>query len=275
MGIPKGFYGAILGRSEVGPVNKPVLIKRPGQVVVSFGGALKSKFLGICTLGFLENKGPGCYAVNVAEESPGGYEEALKALRKIDDIAYVAVPGERRAEIHDIIVDDCEELGTRVAILDVPLDYSDRFKKKPAGVAGEAVQGQEVAQVQGAEAEQSEQLPELVPRVSNFSVYYYPWLTIWDYRRGYLDVPPSGHVMALYARNAARLKMLRPDVTGAIVGTKGLQRVLTKEERDALSALGIKFLSFNKEENQIGIFEAQEQAKAEAQAGGVESPRQQ
>ncbi len=264
--LPKGFQGAILGRSEFGPVNKPILITRPGQVVVNFGGPLKSKYLGVCTLGFLENKGSGCYAVNVAEESPGGYQEALKALRSIDDVAFVAAPGATLAEIQDIIIDDCEEHGARLAILDLPLDYSDKFKKKPVseGPESAAVPEQDTSQEQEAEAEQ---VPEFVPRASDFGVYYYPWLTTWDYRRGYFDIPPSGHVMALYARNAARLKTLKPEVTGAIVGTKGLQRVLSPEERNALSALGVKFLSFNKAENQIGIFE-QAATEVEAQAGG-------
>ncbi|MFQ5815552.1 MAG: hypothetical protein ACE5G7_03550, partial [Candidatus Hydrothermarchaeaceae archaeon] len=253
--VPTGYMGAVIGRSDIGPVNKPIFVKREGQLIVNFGGPLKSGYLGHAVLGYLENRGPGCYVVNVEEESVVGYEAALKALDKMGDIAFIIAPGQIDKEIQEAIVAHCEEKGDRIAILDVPIELM-KEEEEPeemdeeqsdleADVESVALEeeGKEVEE-SGEGSEEIETEEEWTPMESEHCLYYYPWVTIWDYKLGYADVPPSGHVLAHYVRTARRQKIARPEVHGEITGTKGLEHKPSDEEIESLTSMGVEYLDY-------------------------------
>lgn len=103
----------------------------------------------------------------------------LAAIADIDEVALIAVPDEHNAtignnaagEITNALVDQCETLRDRFAILSVP-----------------AGQGQ----VQNI----------LKARDTSYAAEYFPWIRVSDSRRQLTElVPPVGHVAGIYARS--------------------------------------------------------------------------
>lgn len=270
--VPTIYFGAVIGKSEIGPVNKPIFVKREGQLITNFGGPVKSGYLGHAVLGYLDNKGFGCYVVNVEEETVEGYKAALKTIDSIDGLSFIVAPGQIDQEIQEAIVAHCRDRGDRIAILDTPMELMkeeeepDEMAEEQSDLeAGEESKelGEEVEESVG-ESEEIEAEEEWRPRESERCLYYYPWVTVWDFKLGYVDVPPSGHVLAHYVRNARRQKTAKPEVYCEITGTKGLEHKPSEEEIESLTSMGIRHLDYISEAPPlIGIPEPQPEKESE------------
>lgn len=197
------YDAAFIGRSELGPVNKPEALQRWGQFLVKFGGFIKSGYLAHSVNGFFENMGTKCYVVNLKEETDEGYLEALKALEGLD-IAFLAAPGCTSQTVHTAIARFCEDKNC-IGILDLPLETGKK------GIA---------------------ELERLVN--SERCLYYYPWIYVWDFKRGEDYVPPSGHMAGVHSYSARRQK--NPEV---VLKIKGLRYVFTAEDEELLASKGI------------------------------------
>lgn len=205
------YAGVILGNCEVGELNKPQLITRWGQFVVKFGGFNKSQYFSHGVYGFLENGGNKCYAVRVSD-----YKSAIKILDGINDIAFVAAPGNTDVEFQETLVRYCENRKDRFAILDLPEELGER------GIQG---------------------IENIV--TSEYCAYHYPWLYVKDYYAGELYVPPSGHVAGLYVVSAQKQKTLKPAITDPVKDALSVKYRFSTEEHYALSLKGIKCIGFN------------------------------
>ena len=101
----------------------------------------------------------------------------LAGLELIDEIAILAAPDEVNGNIPNAdqittdLVNQCERLRDRFAVLSVPLGSGDVQNVHP-------------------------------PRDSSYGAVYYPWIRIFDARlQDTILVPPTGHVMGIYARS--------------------------------------------------------------------------
>lgn len=210
------YAGVILGNSEVGPLNKPQLVMRWGQFVVKFGGFNKSRYFSHAVYGFLENGGGRCYAVRVSD-----YKSAIRLLDEINDIAFIAAPGNMEPDFQEALVKYCENRKDRFAILDLPDDahlLSDR------GIQG---------------------IENIIN--SEYCAYHFPWLYVKDYYAGELYIPPSGHLAGLYTACAQKQKTLKPNITTTDIIREALsvKYRFSTEERYAFSQKGIKCIGFN------------------------------
>ena len=157
----------------------------------------------------------------------------LAGLSRIDEVTMVAAPdlvtlhrsGAMSATdvevVRTAIVDACDALGDRMAILDPPFSATD---------GGGSMNPQQAAVWVGG-------LPG-----SKFLSVYYPWVLVHDpVTRQVVSVPPSGHVAGVWARNDAQFGVGHAPV-GRLRGTVGLERVLNDAEQGVLNPLGLNCL---------------------------------
>ena len=88
-----------------------------------------STHLANAVYGFVQNGGGRCYVVNVGEGKPisggGKQRTGLDVLEQVDEVAIVAAPGFSDAASYDALLEHCERLEDRVAILDAPAQVTD------------------------------------------------------------------------------------------------------------------------------------------------------
>ena len=206
-----------LGESMMGPNNQAVLVTNWSQYVKTFGDFTQSTHLAHAIYGFFNNGGSRCFVVNVGapasleigdaaptgatpapaadgkkddkaaaaaapkkapdrdalyigKDNGPGQRSGLKCFDEIDEISLVAAPGCISPAVQDALLSHCEQRKDRFAILDSP----------------EAINGG------------VDKLSR--PRDSKYGAYYFPWIQVYDPERGNVFVPPSGHVLGVYAR---------------------------------------------------------------------------
>jgi phage tail sheath protein FI len=238
-----------LGESMMGPLNQAVLITNWTQFVKTYGDFTQSTFLAHAVYGFFNNGGSRCYVVNVgapadldltpadkvaAAEKAGapataapadkkvdndaryigkdngpGARTGLKCFEEIDEISLVAAPGVTSPAVQDALLTHCEVRKDRFAVLDSP----------------EAVQGG------------VDKLPR--PRDSKYGGYYFPWIQVYDPERGNVFVPPSGHVLGVYARTDNERGVHKAPANEIVRGALGLRYQISRGEQDILNPRGI------------------------------------
>jgi phage tail sheath protein FI len=138
----------------------------------------------------------------------------LFTLMNVDEISIVACPGRTSAEMQGAVIDHCETMLYRFAVLDSPPPPHDAMADVLA---------------------QRQQFD------TKYAAIYYPWLTIDDpYPRNLNNVapfaiPPSGHVMGIYARVDNDKGVHKAPANEVINGITGLQRTLYKPQQDILN----------------------------------------
>ena len=133
------------------PLNTPVPVTSFDQFKNNFGDfQAGNKLLAHAMFGFFQNGGARCHVMRVADlTNAGDITAALKEFEAIDEIAMVAVPGALTADVQKALIDHCELLGDRFAILD-----------------GQRTTTITVAAIQGTVAD------------SNYAALYFPWVQV-------------------------------------------------------------------------------------------------
>jgi len=246
-----------LGESMMGPLNQSVLITNWTQFVKTYGDFTQSTFLAHAVYGFFNNGGSRCFVVNVGaptsldlNEAKGkltgevpGFEKAdqgkkdvvtgptkgpesqdsryigkdngpgartgLKCFEEIDEISLVCAPGMISPAIQDAMLTHCEVRKDRFAVLDSP-------ERCEGGVDKMAR-----------------------PRDSKYGGYYFPWIQVYDPERGNVYVPPSGHVLGVYARTDNERGVHKAPANEIVRGALGLKYHISKGEQDILNPRGI------------------------------------
>ena len=254
-----------LGESMMGPVNQSVLVTNWTQFVKTFGDFTQSTFLAHAVYGFFNNGGSRCYVVNVgapanldltpvdkaaaadkaallaaqqgkslAEQTAAaaggstpstpkvdndaryigrdngpGARTGLKCFEEIDEISLVAAPGVISPAVQDALLTHCEVRKDRFAVLDSP----------------ETVQGG------------VDRLAR--PRDSKYGAYYFPWIQVYDPERGNVFIPPSGHVLGVYARTDNERGVHKAPANEIVRGALGLRYQVSRGEQDILNPRGI------------------------------------
>lgn len=167
-----------------------------------------------------------------AYEGTGGDPDSrvktgLVAFEDIDDISIVAAPGSSfgyengyRADastIFNLLIGHCTRMRYRIAVLD----------------AGDR---QTVGEVRALRAALD----------STYGALYYPWITILDpVTQQEINVPPSGSVCGIYARNDINRGVYKAPANEVVETAIGLETLLNKSQQDVLNPLGVNcFRSF-------------------------------
>jgi Bacteriophage tail sheath protein len=150
----------------------------------------------------------------VGTDGGSGHRTGIQALEDIDEIAICAVPGLWSGTVLSTLIEHCESLKDRFAVLDPPDPLS----------------------IQGIEDFRSNY-------DTKYAALYYPWLVVLDpVTNADLRVPPSGHMAGIYAGvDAARGVHKAPAnvVIGGIKVPGGIAQDVNKREQDLLNPEGI------------------------------------
>jgi phage tail sheath protein FI len=138
----------------------------------------------------------------------------LYSLQNIEEISLVAVPGQTRPAVQQGVIDHCELLRYRFAVLDAVPEPADTL-----------------SDVQN----QRQQFD------TKYAAMYHPWLSIPDpfpaipaQVQDY-PVPPAGHMLGVYARTDVDRGVHKAPANEVVRGITGLRRRLNKGEQDILN----------------------------------------
>lgn len=135
----------------------------------------------------------------------------IMALANIDDISIIAVPGITSLGVQNVLIDQCEKLKDRVAVLDSP------FGKDVAGIL-----------------EHRGQLS------SKYAALYYPWIKTADpLEKINFFIPPSGSIAGIYARTDVERGVHKAPANEKIRGSLDVDFKVGKGEQDILNPKGI------------------------------------
>jgi len=159
-----------------------------------------------------------------APPGTGDYQAALNLLLALEDISIVAAPGASAfpaplpAAVNQLLIGHAEARRSyRIAVLDTP----------------------PVLEIDGVRDVKS-----LLD--SKYAALYYPWVRIADPlaggdpgRASQIDLPPSGFVCGIYARNDIQRGVHKAPANETVTGAIGLQRDVRFGEQEVLNPLGV------------------------------------
>ena len=173
-GVPL-FLGLTQEQPLAAPPPEPKLLTLWTQFGQYFEQSLPNSFLARAVRGFFENGGRFCYVLPLRVNELAELQAALQAVEVLDRIDLICAPNavqnplEVAVEMQAAILEHCDKMGDRFAILDVLSEHD--F---------------------AAIADQKRRL------VGDSGALYAPWLKLED-APGY--IPPCGHIAGVYARN--------------------------------------------------------------------------
>ncbi|MYS85056.1 phage tail sheath subtilisin-like domain-containing protein [Embleya scabrispora] len=148
----------------------------------------------------------------------GRIDEHLKLLRPIDEISLVLAPGCTDIGAQRAIVEHCESLYDRFAILD-------------------SAPGIDVVTVKAQRAQLTGALDK------GFAALYYPWIQLRDPAKVAVVLqPPSGHIAGIYAHTDATRGVHKAPANVGIAGALGLERRLGDADQGLLNPDGVNAL---------------------------------
>lgn len=150
----------------------------------------------------------------------------IQSLANIDEISIIAAPGQTGIDVQNALIVHAEQMRYRFAVLD-------------------SREGDGLRDVQ-----RHRSLYD-----TTRGAYYYPWLQISDRfvgRGAVLNIPPSGHIIGVYARTDTSRGVWKAPANEMIQGIRGLQVNLTRGEQDILNPRHIN-CQRNFQDNNRGI----------------------
>ncbi len=134
-----------------------------------------------------------------------GQKKGLTGFAEIDDISIIYSPNALGLNIHSTLIDHCENLKNRFAIIDSKVSAQ---PEKPAD--------------------------------SKYAAFYYPWINIVDPVSGsLLLVPPGGHIAGVYARTDTERGVHKAPANETVKGADSTQFIISKAAQDLLNPKGV------------------------------------
>jgi uncharacterized protein len=163
-----------------------------------------------------------------------GLHTGIKALEDIDQISIIAAPGATDQLVQNALIEQCERLKYRFAILD------------PAPKAGDA------APLPPDVLKQRQQYD------TKYAALYYPRVMAYDPIAGAdIPTPPSGHVAGIYARTDIDLGVHVAPANQVVRGIEGLELIINKENQDILNPMMVNVIrDFGEEGRGIRVWGA-------------------
>jgi phage tail sheath protein FI len=142
-----------------------------------------------------------------------GHRSGIQALQDADDISIIAAPGQTDQSIQNELINQCELLKYRFAVLD--------GEQVPAG-----------------DGSVNAILAHRDNYDSSYAAYYSPWFKITQNNQD-LYLPPSGHIVGIYAGTDNERGVWKAPANVVVQNITGLKFYLTKGEQDILNPAGV------------------------------------
>lgn len=150
----------------------------------------------------------------IGEDLGPGKRTGIASFVENDMVSIMAVPGITIPEVMVALVGHCENLKSRMAVLDMP---------KEATKVDELLKYREVIS-------------------SSYAAMYHPWIQVYDRSANKVDfMPPSGAVMGVYARTDTNRGVHKAPANETVF-CSGLKTEYTKAEQDVLNPAGVNLL---------------------------------
>jgi phage tail sheath protein FI len=176
--------------------------------------------------GFFNNGGTRCYVMRYKDMTGLKADTALAPLEAIDEISMVVAPGITGEDgdgqiVQESIIDHCENLHDRVAVLDSPPN-PDQLIVDDIKVMNDTDYG-----------------AVYFPRIKVFDIV--TSLTDPDNEEGEIYVSPSGHMAGIYARVDHERGVHKAPANEAVRGAlpHGVEHNISKSQQDGLNPDGI------------------------------------
>ncbi len=186
-------------------------------------------YLAPAVYAFFANGGKRCYVVGVRENKDAslkgsdagpGKRTGLEALKEVDEVSIIAIPGAVSKTVQQAMIAQCELLKDRFCILDSAEDADIAAVKK--------------------------QRDENLASDGGYGALYYPWLktgveTLSDGKTELKNmfVPPSGAVAGIYARSDSERGVHKAPANEVVRNVTELKFNLTEAEQDILNPKGV------------------------------------
>jgi phage tail sheath protein FI len=169
--------------------------------------------------GFFNNEGTRCFVMRYPDLTSLQAPTSLHPLEAIDEISIVAAPGIVDPVVQGNIIDHCENMSDRVAILDPP--------EKPEDLTEGNIK---------------------VMTNTDYGALYFPRIQVFDIvtkltdpdsAEGEIYVAPSGHVAGVWARVDNTRGVFKAPANEPIHGALGLEYQISKALQAGLNPYGI------------------------------------
>ncbi len=171
-----------------------------------------------------------------AEPEVGDYEgiggdpdskvkSGLKALEDIDEVSIVAAPGST--------FNFQTRTAQALAVVNAVISHATRMRYRIAVI--DAGDKQSIADVRLMRGKMD----------TTYAAFYYPWIKIVDpVTLQEIDIPPSGSVAGIYARNDINRGVFKAPANEVVETAVGLELMLNKAQQDILNPAGINCFRF-------------------------------
>lgn len=218
--------GSETEKRQVASALEPQLLTSWEQFKNNFGDFQTSNgVLAHAIYGFFNNGGTRCWVMRVvSNDAFSNLADALAKFEPIDEISMVAVPGLTSKTAQEAIIDHCEKMEDRVAILD--------GAQNPDVLTAEAIKG--------ATSGDNESEPT---KNSDYAALYFPWINVFDpISRENIPQAPSGHIAGVYARVDGERGVFKAPANEVIRGVASLGRQLSRADQGGLNPAGINII---------------------------------
>jgi hypothetical protein len=159
------------------------------------------------------------------EEHPDGEKSGLMAFEDIDDISIVAAPGST--------YDYATNTANADAIIQALIGHAERMRYRIAVIdSGDGLGITDVSEARG-------------KIDTTHAALYYPWVTVMDPITSVeLNLPPSGFVAGIYARNDIERAVYKAPANEVVTGAIGFEKVINKAQQEVLNPLGVNCFRF-------------------------------
>jgi len=228
----------------------PIAINNWTQFMSQFvGDATEGTPLAHAVYGFFQNGGSRCFVVNHSDAAAlqGADRTGLRALEAIDEVSIVAAPGRTDAASYKALLDHCEAMGDRIAILDAPAqvakleDLQSVGRPTSKGRAAKSDDGEAGSDGGGGGGVR----PEFAK--GGYGAFYFPWLVVsnpFATDGASVTVPPSGHLAGVYARTDSVRGVHKAPANESIRGALDLSFHVTRNEQGPLNDSGVNVIRF-------------------------------
>jgi phage tail sheath protein FI len=153
--------------------------------------------------------------VFIGSDNGPGKRTGIQAFLENTDVSIMAVPGNTTPDVQAALIAHCENLKSRFAVLDIPID------RKKVGEVGEFRDMYD----------------------STYAAIYHPWLEALDplaKRSAYF--PPSGAMIGIYARTDTERGVHKAPANEVVRSCTGLSVSYNESEQDILNPVGINLV---------------------------------
>lgn len=151
----------------------------------------------------------------IGEDNGPGKRTGIQAFIDNSVCSIMAVPGIVDANVQLMLVAHCENLASRFAVLDVPLELAK---------TDEVIAHRELFNTQ-------------------YAALYHPWLSVFDpLDQKNIYIPPSGSVIGIYARSDTTRGVHKAPANEVVRACTGLSVAYNKGEQDILNPRGVNLI---------------------------------